>query len=163
MPQSRLTFSMPSRPSREETLMGVAELYAARSTCSRAHVGVVISRDGRILTVGYNGAPAGMAHCDHTQDPADYGGCKQSVHAESNAIAFAARHGIAIDGAELYSTLCPCLPCAQLIINAGIGVVYIKNEYRLSDGKQLLVDAGIDIILLEGVPPREDVRLTYGV
>jgi len=139
---------MSQRPSREETLMEVAELYARRSTCSRAHVGVVIAHDGRILSTGYNGSPAGMSHCDHSSDPPDYPGCRAAVHAEANSIAFAAKHGIRLLSAELYTTFSPCLACAQLIINAGIARVYIRNEYRLQDGEILLKLAGIDIIRL---------------
>lgn len=143
-----IPYTGDSRPRREDTLMSVAETFAERSTCSRAHVGVVIARDGRILVTGYNGSPRGMAHCDHRSDPPESGGCRVAVHAEANAIAFAACHGIALNNSELYSTFTPCLPCSQLIINAGILRVYIKNEYRLADGKNLLLAADVDIILL---------------
>ena len=138
--------TMNQRPSRPLTLMEVAEVYAKRSTCSRAHVGVVIAHEGRILSTGYNGSPAGMSHCNHSLDPPDYPGCRTAVHAEANAIAFAAKHGIRLSDAELYTTFSPCLPCAQLIINAGICTVYIRNEYRTRDGEDLLEAAGIDII-----------------
>lgn len=136
------------RISRDEMLIGVAELVAQRSTCSRAHVGAVIAREGRILTLGYNGSPSGMPHCDHSQDDENYAGCKLAVHAEANCVAFASRYGISLDGSDLYTTFTPCLPCAQLVINAGIRRVFIRNEYRLPDGKQLLVDAGVGIILI---------------
>lgn len=138
--------TLSQRPSREITLMGVAELYALRSTCSRAHVGVVIATEGRILSTGYNGSPAGMPHCDHSNDPLDYSGCRAAVHAEANAIAFSAKYGLRLSGSELYTTFSPCLACAQLIVNAGIVTVYIKNEYRLKDGEILLESAGIDIM-----------------
>lgn len=146
--------------------MQVAEVFATRSTCSRAHVGVVIAREGRILTTGYNGAPAGMAHCDHSHeynieyDEATrlqlYGtmgqpqnrGCQVAVHAEANAIAYAARYGISLEGAELYSTFMPCLACAQLVINAGIQQIFVKHLYRDRAGMQLLEAARIDIIIL---------------
>lgn len=127
-------------------LMDVAAIVATRSTCSRAHVGVVIAREGRILTTGYNGAPAGMDHCTHTPD--DRGGCQVSVHAEVNAIAYAARYGISLEGAELYSTFMPCLPCAQVIINAGIREIFVKHLYRDKAGMQLLEAAGFDIMIL---------------
>lgn len=148
MTQLSMELSNARRPTRHETLMGVAELFAARSTCSRAHVGAVVARDGRILVTGYNGAPRGMPHCNHTHDLPDSGGCKTAVHAEANAISFAARHGINLDGSQLYSTFTPCLACSQLIVNSGINRVYIKNEYRLADGKKLLSAAKIDIICL---------------
>lgn len=157
----------PGRPSREATLMAVAVVIAARGTCTRAAVGVVIARDGRILSTGYNGTPAGMAHCDHTCDcgkpnnipsaTIDLGHtkdcrsqtpCKQAVHAEANAISYAARHGVELAGAQLYTTFCPCLPCAQLIVSAGIHRVYYKNEYRDRSGLELLQNAGIDMMML---------------
>lgn len=146
--------------------MEVASIFATRSTCSRAHVGVVIAREGRILTTGYNGAPAGMDHCNHSNDcnvyhdekahlelygtlgkPPD-SGCKVSVHAEANAIAYAARYGISLEGAELFSTFMPCLPCAQLIINSGITRIFVKHLYRDKAGGKLLGNAKIDIIIL---------------
>lgn len=156
-----------TRPTRDQALMQVAGVFATRSTCSRAHVGVVIARDGRILSTGYNGAPAGMGHCDHsneysiTLDPIAhkemYGsagkppdpGCKVAVHAEANAIAYAAQHGIKLDGADLYSTYMPCLACAQLVINAGIRRVLVRTLYRDRSGMRLLQAAKIEIMVLD--------------
>jgi dCMP deaminase len=153
-----------TRPTREETLMRQAEIVAERSTCSRAHVGVVIAHEGRIVSQGYNGAPAGMDHCSHDcscgldYDPTDVEdehltscpvgastrtGCKVSVHAEANAIAFAAKHGVATGGAVLFTTMAPCLACAQLIINAGIMRVVYARPYRFDEGLQLLIEAGV--------------------
>lgn len=155
-----------TRPTRDQALMQVAEIFATRSTCSRAHVGVVIAREGRILSTGYNGAPAGMDHCDHSQeakiqfDPIlqkeMYGaagkppdpGCKVAVHAEANAIAYAAQHGIKLAGADLYSTYMPCLPCAQLVINSGIQRVLVRTLYRDRSGMRLLEAAGVDMMVL---------------
>ena len=148
------------RRSRESTLMGTALFFAERSTCSRASVGVVIAREGRILVTGYNGAPAGMAHCNHSCDCGNLGKathlehcnslkpCFISVHAEANALAYAARWGIPVEDSDLYSTYMPCLACAQLIITAGINRVYIRNEYRDKAGMMLLRDAKVDIIKL---------------
>lgn len=138
-----------------------AALAAMRGTCSRAQVGVVIARNARILTTGYNGAPRHMPHCNHectctihrlgeednsheswcaSQPP-----CKVSVHAEANAIAYAARYGIVLKDAVMYCTHMPCLNCAQLIINVGlVGVVY-HTRYRLTDGLELLEAAGIQV------------------
>lgn len=150
---------MTNRPTRDETLMIVAATFAKRSTCSRASVGVVIARDGRILVTGYNGSPAGMPHCDHTCNcggvytlPGEPGGhdadcpagpCKMAVHAEANAIAYAAKHGVRLEGSVMYTTYTPCVPCAQLIINAGITEVFAANAYRDMSGLNLLTMAGI--------------------
>src|SRR5688500_5375225 len=124
-----------------------------QSTCDRYQVGCVIARDRRIIATGYNGAPAGMPHCSHKvqlptyraaqlfglPDPEERSydwpalretGCKEAVHAEANALAFAARHGVATLNADLYTTLSPCYECAKLIINAGINRVIFDRKYR---------------------------------
>src|SRR5688572_13235316 len=142
---------MNGRPSRDEVLLAIAALIAKRGTCSRAMVGCVIARDGRILVSGYNGAPAGMPHCG--DDPRhekreDYSEmCRDSGHAEGNAIAYAARHGISLEGGTLYTTHTPCLYCAQLIINAGITRVLALGWYRDDSGHRLLKEAGVEIAL----------------
>lgn len=136
---------------------------AKRSTCSRAQVGAVISRQGRPLSLGYNGAPAGMPHCTHECDcgfPGEGGllfegkhlsscastqACLVSVHAEVNAIAFAARHGVGTDGGELHVTMSPCWACAQNIINSGIARVVYAEEYRNPDGLVLLRNADLAV------------------
>lgn len=145
------------RPNRDDMLMDIASVAAKRSTCSRASVGAVISREGRPMSLGYNGAPAGMPHCDHScscQRPLSPEGhsswcktsqpCLISVHAEVNALAFAARHGVATEGAELHTTHAPCLSCAMLIVNSGIIRVRWEKDYRLSEGVNLLRNVGID-------------------
>jgi dCMP deaminase len=149
------------RPTRDQTLMRQAQIIAERSTCSRAHVGVVIAHEGRIVSQGYNGAPARMPHCDHICDcgyPGEGGlmfvgehlsscaqesACTIAVHAEANAIAFAAKHGVATGGAVLFTTMAPCLACAQLIINAGIMRVVYAQPYRFDEGLELLLEAGV--------------------
>lgn len=149
------------RPSRDDTLMAVAYTYEDRSTCSRAHVGAVIALDGRIIVSGYNGTPAGMAHCDHTCH-CNSGGmhtsakcgmvapCKLAVHAEANAIAAAAKFGISTNGAELFVTVSPCYACAQLIINAGLTRVVYSRPYRDESGLHLLAEAGVKHIIHVG-------------
>jgi dCMP deaminase len=83
--------------------------------------------------------PLGDPHCEQVPE-----GCTISVHAEANAIAFAARHGVALQGATVYTTHSPCVPCAQLIINAGIKEVNYLHDYRITDGRVLLSAVGID-------------------
>jgi dCMP deaminase len=111
---------------------------------------------------GYNGAPAGLLHCNHDCDcgwephmAAKGAGhqtwckavtpCLRAVHAEQNAISFAARWGVGLEGAELFCTNQPCLACAQTIINAGIVKVIYAEPYRLRDGHELLEEAGIEV------------------
>lgn len=148
------------RPTRDQVLMEHAHVVAKRGTCSRLQVGVVVAREGRILVSGYNGAPAGMEHCDHACDcPGSMSDlthghaekcnsrqpCTESVHAECNAIAFAARYGISLEGAEMHTTDSPCLPCAQLMINSGIVRVRYLREYRRREGLELLRAAGVKL------------------
>jgi len=139
--------------------MSMAQAQAERSTCARAQVGVVIAREGRVLVTGYNGAPAGLPHCDHSQDEESgihhgrrstdgvtpVAGCTVAVHAEANAIAYAARFGVALSGAALYTTYSPCLACAQIVINSGIDRVIALKEYRIQDGVDLIRAAGLSM------------------
>lgn len=137
------------RISRDEMLMRVATVISGRGTCTRAYVGAVIALDGRIISSGYVGAPAGMPHCLEIGDEiGPDGGCVRTVHAEANAIAWAARSGASTEEAELYCTHEPCLRCAQLLINAGISKVTYEHPYRNHDGLELLSIAGIDVIHL---------------
>lgn len=144
------------KPSRDETLMGVAQLWAAHSTCSRLAVGAVLSREGRSFSTGYNGSAAGLSHCDHrpcvcgdqpTWHSVDHcpkhGACRTAVHAELNALMFAARFGLATEGAELHTTHQPCLNCAMAIVNSGVVRVVYDNPYRDNGGLTLLMDAGV--------------------
>jgi dCMP deaminase len=147
------------RPGREFVLMQAAVLWSMQSTCSRADVGAVISRDGRILSSGYNGAPSGMPHCDHSCDCncqpyclnkcRSLQPCRNVVHAEANAIAFAAKYGVGIQGAELHTTRVPCLNCAGMIINAGIKRVVWGEEHRDMEGFLRLGHAGLEVIRYE--------------
>lgn len=146
------------RPNRDETCMAIAVVMAERSTCSRLHVGAVIARDGRVLSTGYNGAPASMPHCRHDCNCSTWAvsgkvshaancdsvaSCKIAVHAEANAVAFAARHQVSTEGGTLYSTHSPCLPCAQLLINCGLREVIFGTKFRDESGLELLISAGL--------------------
>jgi len=119
--------------------MDLARFFGSHSTCERLHVGAVIVRDKRVIVTGYNGAPSGLLHCEHD----DLAPCTRAVHAEANAIAFAAKHGLALDGSVLYTTTSPCVACAQLIINAGIKELYYDVWYRDNTGLRILDEAGI--------------------
>jgi len=129
------------RPSRDEILMDHARLVALRSTCERLHVGAIASREGRILVSGYNGAAAGLPHCSHpTNEP-----CKVSVHAEANVVAYAARWGIRLEGAEIFTTHSPCLSCCQLLVNTGISRLVFDALFREAEGIIFLQQAGIEV------------------
>lgn len=150
-----------NRPPTDWVLMNSAMLWSTKSTCNRAQVGAVISRNGRTLSSGYNGAPAGMDHCDHSCDCGSMFAsgeeghkydcrrlkpCTNVVHAETNAINFAARYGVGIDGAEIHTTRVPCMPCAGSIINAGIKRVVWYEEHRDMGGLLRLGQAGLEVI-----------------
>lgn len=113
-----------------------------RSTCERLRVGALIARDGRIVSIGYNGAPSGLPHCGPPHCDLLHP-CVRTLHAESNAIAYAARTGIATEGCELYTTDSPCMACAKLIISAGIIGVTYERIYRDDGGLQLLHQANL--------------------
>lgn len=133
--------------------MQIAEVVAKRGTCTRAQVGAVLARKGRVLATGYNGPPSGLPHCMDADgcsvlDRVAVDGCQRSVHAEANCIAFAARHGIRTKGSTLFCTHLPCLKCSELIINAGIRRVAYATSYRIKDGEILLQQAGVDIVMM---------------
>lgn len=147
-----------SRITRPEMLSKIAHVVSERSTCPRKSVGAILVREGRTLSMGYNGAPSGLPHChDEGCLTGPDGGCIRSQHAEANAIAFAARHGISTQGAELWVTLSPCYSCAKLIINAGITDVYFTEAYRLSDGIDLLKSARVRVHQVERHEPKPEL------
>lgn len=127
------------RPTRDEMFMEMARLVAQRSTCLRKQVGAMIVKDSRTVSIGYNGPPAGQQHC--TEETCLGSGCDRSIHAEMNVIAFAAKHGVAIEGATMYCTMSPCVNCAKVIINSGISRLVYGEEYRSSAGLLLLDEA----------------------
>lgn len=134
------------RPSREVWLLRLAKVIAERGTCERADVGAIIARDGRVVSSGYVGAPAGLPDClSNGCEIGTHGGCTRTVHAEANAIAFAARFGTSTDRCELYCTHAPCLPCAKLIVNAGIVRLVFEVPYRDTSGLALLHEAGVSV------------------
>ena len=135
------------RPDRVTWLMSLALMVSKRSTCSRRQVGALAEKDGRVLVTGYNGAPSGFPHCIDREGCRldERGGCLDAVHAEANLIAFAAKHGISLEGATVYTTCAPCLDCAKLLINAGIKKVLYLEEYRDTRGKDLLIQAGVKV------------------
>lgn len=111
----------------------IAEMVATRSTCSRKHVGAVIVKDRTILATGYNGSIAGTPHCNDDNHMMVNNHCVRTVHAEINAIAQAARKGVAIEGAVIYTTVSPCWECFKVLANAGIRRIFYKENYNLDE------------------------------
>lgn len=126
------------RITRNEMFMAMASTVSLRGTCERAKVGCVIVRDGRIVSMGYNGSPPGALHCQAVPELCREDGCRNAIHAEANAVCWAARIGVSTEFASLYTTHAPCPACAQLVVAAGIAQVYYKHDYRLKGGLELL-------------------------
>jgi dCMP deaminase len=142
------------RPSWDEYFMSITEMVATRSTCLRGHVGAILVKDKRILATGYNGAPAGLKHCEEIgclrADASVPSGMRhelcRGLHAEQNAIIQAACYGIPISGSTLYCTNKPCIICSKMIINAGIRTVLYKEGYDDPLADKMLVEAGVQIV-----------------
>jgi len=126
--------------------MNIALQAATRSTCDRKHVGSVIVRDKTILSTGYNGSIRGMPHCDEAGHLMENDHCVATVHAEANAIIQAAKNGVRIEGAELYTTASPCWGCFKLIANAGIRTIYYGEFYRDTRSVEVARQLGINLV-----------------
>lgn len=128
--------------------MNLAVQAATRSTCPRKHVGAVIVRDKAVLATGYNGSLRGLPHCTDVGCLLENDHCVRTVHAEANAILQAARHGVRIDGADIYVTASPCWECFKLIANAGLRRVFYGEFYRDERLLEYASEAGIELIHL---------------
>lgn len=142
------------RPAFDDIFMELAVNLAKRSHCVKRHVGAVLAKDTRIISIGYNGPPAGTHNCDvefpETGCPRDSkGGCSLALHAEQNAILYAVKNQTSVEGATLYVTLSPCLACSRIIYTMGIKkVVYLKSY---AEFKGLANDEGVDFLTRFGV------------
>lgn len=143
-----------NRPSWETYFMNITNLVAERSTCLRRAVGAVLVKDKRILSTGYNGAPANLKHCLEVGCLREQMGIEsgkmhelcRGIHAEQNAIIQAAYHGVSVKGATIYCTNQPCSICARMIINAGIVKIFYQSGYADPLAKELLGEAHIELI-----------------
>lgn len=130
------------RPDHDEYFMGIAFAVRRRAICRKRKVGAVLVRDGRIISTGYNGTPEHMANCDDEEQ-----GCYRCandekfeagtgydlcicVHAEQNALLSAARFGIAVEGATLYTTIRPCFGCTKEAVQAKIDAIYYVDDWQ---------------------------------
>ena len=126
--------------------MNLAVQAATRSTCPRKHVGAVIVRDKTVLSTGYNGSLRGAPHCDEAGCLMEGSHCVRTVHAEANALVQAARHGVRLEGGEIYVTASPCFNCFKLIVNAGIRTVYYGEFYRDEQVLRFAQELGIALV-----------------
>lgn len=125
--------------------MGLADMVGRRSTCRRRAVGAVIVRDRRILCTGYNGSPPGFPHCTEAGCLEVEGHCVRTIHAEVNAIAQAALHGVSIKGATVYVTSFPCLNCTKMLLSTGITEVFYRDEYEDELARTFLAEANVKV------------------
>jgi len=143
-----------AKPGFDDIYMNLAVDLAARSHCVRAQVGAVLTKDTRIISIGYNGPPSGTHNCDEEWPDTgcardSRGSCSLALHAEENAILYAARNGSKVEGGTLYTTLSPCIACARLILSSGIKLVIYKDSYAAYKG--LPSDEGVDFLKRFGV------------
>jgi dCMP deaminase len=134
--------------------MNLAEQLAMRSHCVKMKVGAVLVKDTRIISLGYNGPPAGTHNCDEEWPevgcPRDSkGSCSLAIHAEQNAILYAAKNKVDMQGATLYVTLAPCIACARVIYTMGIKRVIYKNSY--AEYKNIGTEEGVEFLKRFGV------------
>lgn len=142
------------RPGWDDYFLEITQVVAKRSTCLRRQVGAVIILGRQILSTGYNGAPTGLAHCgeqgclrERLNVPSgERAELCRGVHAEQNAIIQAARHGVSIEGATLYTTTQPCVQCAKLAINSGIKRIVYQGDYPDRLALDMLTEAQIQLI-----------------
>lgn len=151
------------RASWDEYFMNLAEVVASRSTCDRKHVGAVLVRDRIVLSTGYNGSIRSLPHCDDVGHMMEGGHCVATVHAEANAIVQAAKNGVAVDGATIYTTASPCWPCFKLIANAGCVRIVFGEFYRDERIFDFASRLGIELVDFGGTgPDRTLARLPSG-
>jgi len=143
------------KPSFDEIFMDLAQNLALRSHCTRAQVGCVLTKDTRIISIGYNGPPSGTHNCD--EDFKDEGGCPKdskgscslALHAEQNAILYASKNGASMEGSTIYVTLSPCISCARIIYSMKIKKVIFLNSYAAYKG--LATDEGVEFLIKFGI------------
>jgi dCMP deaminase len=138
----------------KQAYMKTAETFAELSHARRLHVGAIIVKDDRIISIGYNGMPAGWDNnCeDEIYQPINRVNLitkPEVLHAETNAIAKLAKSTESGDGAVLFVTHSPCLDCAKLIFQSGIRSVFYRNSYRSTDGTTFLERSGVTVEQVE--------------
>ena len=140
----------------DSNFINIAKEISKASKCVSKQVGAVIVKDGRILSTGYNGTPAGYKNCcdhwqnEYTKEHHEWSK-KYEIHAEMNAIIWAARKGISIENATIYVTLEPCNECSKNIIASGITRIVYEKSYEHTNSPEVssfLKDSGVEIYQL---------------
>lgn len=143
------------RPSWDDYFFEVANSISKRATCDRGRSGSVAVRDNQILVTGYVGSPIGFPHCDEAghdlrkvlhEDGSITQHCLRTVHSEQNLICQAARRGVSVDGATIYTRMTPCRTCAMLIINSGVKKVFCERRYHTGgESEEMFKRAGVKL------------------
>lgn len=127
----------------DKRYLEMAAVWAKNSYCKRRQVGAILVKNNMIISDGFNGTPSGFENICEDEN----GSTKPYVlHAEANAITKVARSNNSSEGSTLYITSSPCVECAKLIIQAGIVRVVFSDNYRISDGIELLKRANIEVV-----------------
>lgn len=130
----------------DQRYLQMALIWARNSYCKRRQVGALIVKDKMIISDGYNGTPAGFENVCEDENNVTL---PYVLHAEANAITKVAKSNNSSENSTLYVTTSPCMECAKLIIQSGIGRVVYCNRYRITDGLDLLKRAGIEIVYID--------------
>ena len=156
MPIAENSIDKSEKPSWDDYFFSIADAVSKRATCDRGKSGCVIVRDKRILVTGFVGSPSGFAHCDDVghqmkrlthEDGRITEHCMRTIHAEQNAICQAARQGISIEDATIYTRMTPCRTCAMLLINSGIRRVMCERRYHAGEeSEKMFTNAGIQLV-----------------
>ena len=144
----------------DSRFMEMAHVIAGWTSCYRPgrSIGCVIVKDKRIMTTGFNGAPAGLKTCrERGECMRDRLGIQSgtraelcyAIHAEQNAIIQAAKVGVSTEGATIYITLQPCVICAKMLVNAGITRIVHRGEYPDLLSQSILAEAGIEVMAMD--------------
>ncbi|MEA5403481.1 dCMP deaminase family protein [Arcicella sp. DC2W] len=142
------------KPAFDDIFMDLAVNLAKRSHCVKAQVGAVLTKDTRIISIGYNGPPAETHNCD-IEFPVEgcerdsKGSCSLALHAEQNAILYAVKNGSSIEGSTIYVTLSPCIACARVIYTMKVAKVVFLNSY--AEYKGIPKDEGVEFLKKFGV------------
>lgn len=147
------------RPAWDDYFIEIMNTVAKRANCDRGRSGAVLVKGKQIIATGYVGAPAGLPTCDevghlikvaYDERGGQHEHCVRTTHAEANAIAQAAKHGVATDGATIYCRMEPCLDCAKLLVNAGIKRIVCEKRYHAAhDSREMLKKAGVQLEVLK--------------
>ena len=140
-----LTQSWDTRLSWDDYFMSIAFLISSRSTCDRLHVGCVLVKDTRIISVGYNGFLPKLPHKSCIRD----GHEQATVHSEQNAITDCAKRGVPTDNATVYITHYPCINCCKILCASGIKKIFYHSDYKNDPlVGELLLMAHIDVVAI---------------